>query len=225
MTSPATHTESQPVGLRLARLALAVALVALVTVAGIALFRPAPQAPPGSTSPEAGFARDMQVHHAQAVEMAFLIRDRSDDPVIRAMAYDIATAQQQQIGQMYAWLQLWGVPQTGVAEPMEWMSGMDHTGMSGMRMNVNTTAGGRMPGMATDAQLERLRNTEGVSAERLWLRLMIAHHEAGVDMARAALDLTTTPAVRALARSVVVSQRSEIDQMRQLLAQRRGATS
>ena len=222
MTSPATDTERRPIGLRLASVALAIALVALVTVAGIALFRPNPQAPPGSTSPEAGFARDMQVHHAQAVEMAFLIRDRSDDPVIRAMAYDIATAQQQQMGQMYGWLQLWGVPQTGEAAPMVWMSRMDHAGMSGMRMSVS--AGGLMPGMATDAQLSRLRNSEGAAAERLWLRLMISHHEAGIDMARAALDLVSTPVVRTLAQSVVVSQRSEIDQMQQLLVQREGAT-
>ena len=42
--------------------------------------------PPSSASAEAGFARDMQTHHAQAVEMAFLIRDRSEDADLTRLA-------------------------------------------------------------------------------------------------------------------------------------------
>jgi hypothetical protein len=55
-------------------------------------------AEPSDTSAEVGFARDMSVHHGQAVEMAFIIRDRTDDPDIRLLAYDIINTQRAQIG-------------------------------------------------------------------------------------------------------------------------------
>jgi uncharacterized protein (DUF305 family) len=90
-------------------------------------------ADPSSTSAEAGFARDMQVHHDQAVEMALLVRDRTDDPEIRSLAYDIATSQSQQSGQMYAWLNDWGVPQARPGEVMEWMSEPTLDGSAGQR--------------------------------------------------------------------------------------------
>lgn len=77
---------------------------------------------PNEHSAEAGFARDMQTHHAQAVQMSMLIRDRTNDPEIRSLSYDIALTQQQQIGQMYAWLTLWDLPQTSARQPMAWMT-------------------------------------------------------------------------------------------------------
>lgn len=165
-------------------------------------------------SADAGFARDMQVHHAQAVEMSFLVMDRSDDPLIRTMALDIATTQQQQVGQMYAWLELWGLPQTSPDPAMTWvpgdsMGGMDHSAGSGS-----------MPGMATELELAELREANGRDAEVLWLELMIRHHRAGVEMARAALDLAEHPEVGQLATAIVTSQRSEIDIMQQLLEER-----
>ncbi len=80
----------------------------LVLIAGLALLTAgtfgyplasagAPPAP-ASDSPEAGFARDMSAHHAQAVHMSFLIWDASRDPELRFLAYDVITSQQAQIG-------------------------------------------------------------------------------------------------------------------------------
>lgn len=89
------------------------------------------------------------------------------------------------------------------------MAGMDHAARSGS-----------MPGMATKAELVQLRDASGSDAESLWLRLMIRHHGAGVEMARAALDLARQPEVRQLATAVVMSQQSEIDIMKQLLDER-----
>ena len=48
---------------------------------------------PATTSPEAGFARDMQVHHSQAIEMAMEVYRKTEDPELRVLAYDIATGQ------------------------------------------------------------------------------------------------------------------------------------
>ena len=171
---------------------------------------------PGEQSADAGFARDMQVHHAQAVEMSFLILDRTEDPLVKSMALDIASTQQHQIGQMYAWLELWGVSQTGSAPAMAWMnsSALDdphHPEEEGTGASVP------MPGMATQTEMDRLQETSGAAAERLWLRLMIRHHLGGIDMAQTALDLAADPEVKQLAEAMVSSQQSEVDQMRQML--------
>ena len=176
---------------------------------------------PTTTSADAGFARDMQVHHQQAVEMAMLIRDRTDDPKVRQVAYDIATSQSQQAGQMFGWLASWNLPQFG--EPaMTWMSrpapdGSEHGHDSDEPAHV---PGEPMPGMATYAQLDTLSNLSGVEAERFFLELMIAHHHGGVEMAEAILARSDTRVVRDLATSIVKAQQSEIDLMEEMLAER-----
>lgn len=168
---------------------------------------------PAEGSADVGFARDMQAHHAQAVEMALLVRDRSDDAELRQVALDIELTQQQQQGQMYGWLQVWGLPQAGSALPMAWADGHGHGGS-----DEGTGQQGSMPGMATPEQLADLAAADGAEAERLFLELMIAHHEGGVAMARSALELATEPAVRRLAQAVVDSQTAEIAVLETLLA-------
>ena len=177
------------------------------------------EATPADNSPEAGFARDMSVHHEQAVEMAFIIRDRTNDPDVRAMAYDIINTQRAQIGMFSGWLQQWDLPQTSTAPPMAWTEGhgMDAMGgMSGMQVdNYND-----MPGMASDAQMDELGAAKGVEAERLFLKLMIAHHQGGIEMAKAVQPLTDRPEVDYLANTIVQSQESEIATMQQMLDDR-----
>lgn len=161
---------------------------------------------PQEGAAEVGFARDMATHHAQAVDMATLLRDRTSDAEMRILALDIMLTQQAQIGQMQGWLAVWGQPNVGTAPTMAW-AGMPTTGP--------------MPGMANAAELNRLRTLTGVTADGLFLQLMIAHHRAGVAMAQAVLARTQRPEVRALAQAIVNSQQSEITYM-QALRQRKG---
>lgn len=176
---------------------------------------------PANSSPDAGFARDMQVHHSQAVEMSRIVRDQTDDVVIRTIAYDIAMTQQHQVGQMYAWLEEWGLPQSDDAERMAWMSGSGHahTGDDDGDGADGVGADGLMPGMATDEEMAQLAEATGEDAERLYLELMIDHHEAGADMAEAAVELVDEPDVRELARKMAEGQLIEIAEMKKLLAQ------
>jgi uncharacterized protein (DUF305 family) len=181
-------------------------------------------ATPTNTSAEAGFARDMQTHHLQAVDMSMIVRDASDDPEIRSLAYDIALTQSQQAGQMSGWLSVWRLPQAAPEPSMTWMTrptlagaNHDHSGTDGGTAHV---PGGPMPGMATHEQMEQLKSLSGVPAERMFLELMITHHVAGVEMAEAIIDRSTNPAVTSLARGMVVAQQSEIDYMNELLAER-----
>jgi uncharacterized protein (DUF305 family) len=178
---------------------------------------------PSTTSAEAGFARDMQVHHNQGVELSMIVRDRTGDPDVRRLAYDIATTQGQQSGQLYGWLSGWGLPQAGTEPSMTWMTrpgrsggGHEHGASSGQ----SHEPGDPMPGMATPQQITALRAASGVDAERLFLTLMIAHHRGAVEMAEAVLDRSDDSVVRAFATSVVVSQRSEIELMQGMLAKR-----
>ena len=172
---------------------------------------------PGSDGPEAGFARDMQVHHIQGVEMAMIIRDRTTDPDVRRLAYDIATTQSHQAGQLYAWLTEWGLNQLGGQPPMMWMMAQ---GPDGKAANHPMAMNALMPGMATPEQMKELSDASGLDAERLFLTLMIAHHKGALDMARAVLDRSDYPGVRIFANAVLTSQQSEIDLMTEMLAAR-----
>jgi uncharacterized protein (DUF305 family) len=163
---------------------------------------------PSDSSPEAGFARDMMVHHAQAVEMAEILRDKSESEEMRTLAADIALTQQAQIGQMQGWLQVWDLRPTGTEPAMSWM-GEPHEG--------------RMPGMASPEEINDLQQASPEEAEVLFLQLMIPHHEAAVPMAEAVLEETDRKEVERLAGSIVASQQAEIELMRGLL-QKRGVT-
>ncbi|MFZ5852392.1 MAG: DUF305 domain-containing protein [Actinomycetota bacterium] len=202
-----------------------IGVLALLTAAVVGYAATGPVAP-ADDGADAGFARDMQTHHAQAVQMAFVIRDKTNDPTIRAIAYDIITSQQQQIGQMYAWLRQWGLPQAADRPPMAWMtesaegSGMGGAGMTSGAGPMGTAPDGQMPGMATAADLQRLAQAQGRDAEIQFLRLMISHHRGGVTMAEAAAARAQREEVRALARTIATAQRAEIVQMQQLLRDR-----
>src|SRR3954447_19907311 len=75
---------------------------------------------PAEGSAEAGFARDMATHHAQAVEMAFIVRDSTSDEPLRALAADIIVTQATQRGIFMTWLQEWSLPQASPGPRMMW---------------------------------------------------------------------------------------------------------
>lgn len=157
---------------------------------------------PVEDSAEVGFARDMANHHAQAVNMAQLLYDRTDDPEMRFLALDIMLTQQAQIGQMQGWLRVWGQSLSSTDPAMTWM---------GMPVN------GLMPGMASVEDINRLRDLSGDEADILFLQLMIPHHRGGVNMANAVLEYTDRAEVIALAQAIVNSQANEIAFMQAVL--------
>jgi uncharacterized protein (DUF305 family) len=204
--------DAEPAPRNRGRLLLIGLAALLVGVLGTLWVVQARSAAPTDFGADAGFSRDMQTHHAQAVQLAFLVRDRSDDAEVRTVAFDIITTQQQQAGQMYGWLVQWGLDQTGGHPPMSWVGG-EHAA-------AHANADGTMPGSATANQIAELEDATGVEAERIFLRLMIAHHTGGVAMAEAAEDQARTPEVKNLARAIAVGQAAEIEQMQRMLANR-----
>lgn len=166
---------------------------------------------PGDASAEAGFARDMAVHHAQAVEMALLAYSTAEMPATRTMAYAVATSQQAQIGTMDTWLTDWHLNLTSTRARMAWMS-------DGMSM---LTPDGRMPGMASDADLDRLRQATGKQVDILFCQLMTAHHLGGITMIDGILARTHNPQVLALARLMKANQQADIASMQDMLTRAR----
>ncbi|MFD7980836.1 DUF305 domain-containing protein [Streptomyces sp. NPDC059071] len=166
---------------------------------------------PTAESADAGFARDMAVHHQQAVEMSFVVRDRTKDEEVRRLAYDIANTQANQRGMMLGWLDMWGLPkvQSGVP-PMTWMG-----------MSVDTGEDGElMPGMATRAEIEQLGKASGREAEVLYLKLMTEHHKGGIHMAQGCVERCVPGVERDLAQGMVDAQESEIKLMADMLKAR-----
>ncbi|WP_406739452.1 DUF305 domain-containing protein [Streptomyces sp. NBC_00853] len=177
---------------------------------------------PDLRSPDAGFARDMAVHHQQAVEMSFIVRDRTQDEAVRTLAYDIANTQANQRGMLLGWLDLWGLPKVVAGEPpMSWMgTSGGHGGHAG---HDAAKPGALMPGMATKEELDQLGGASGRDAEVLFLQLMTDHHKGGVTMAEGCAQQCETPVERALAQGMVDAQRSELTLMADMLRQRGAA--
>ncbi|MDN5717597.1 MAG: DUF305 domain-containing protein [Janibacter sp.] len=194
----------------------AVVALAIGLVAGLALSRVGGDDLPGDDSVAAGFARDMQTHHDQAVEMSWIIYDRTDDSLVRSLAYDIARTQESQSGQMAGWLQVWGLSPTGPGKQMDWMRGLGHEHGATMTLGDD----GLMPGMATQAEMTKLKGMRGKAADIYYLQMMIRHHKAGVPMAEAARDNSQNDAVETLAQSIINSQTTEVETMTQMLKER-----
>ena len=209
-----------------------VVAVALILIAGLAFAvgrfstfgSQAAASSPGTDSPEAGFSRDMQVHHAQAIEMAMEIYRKTDDDELRVLSYDIATGQAGQRGEMFDWLVQWGLSQSG-GPMMQWMDASDaghaHGGSSAEPM-TDDEAHAAM-GMASDAELDALAAASGQDADCLFLELMIRHHEGAVPMADAIIDLGSEPRVLQVAGAISAGQTAEIDAMKSM-QQRLGCT-
>ncbi|GAA1087776.1 DUF305 domain-containing protein [Kitasatospora arboriphila] len=166
-------------------------------------------AAPATDSPEAGFARDMATHHQQAIDMSFIVRDRTQDEEVRNLAFDIINTQANQRGMMSGWLDQWGLTQSSSAKPMAWMG-----------HSYAAHDGSLMPGMATNTDLAKLRSLSGRDAEVLYLQLMIEHHKGGVAMAQAYVDVARNDVEKRLAQTMVNGQKSEIDLMTSMLAKR-----
>lgn len=150
------------------------------------------------------FMQRMIVHHAQALEMARLVPGRTTRDAILLMAERIDATQRAEIAQMQRWLRTRGETVTSL-DSLHAPHGIGHA---------------PMPGMLTADELARLAAARGADFERLFLELMIRHHEGALAMV-AELFATSGAAQESetfqLASDVDADQRAEIRRMRALL--------
>ncbi|XKJ41875.1 DUF305 domain-containing protein [Streptomyces sp. 147326] len=140
------------------------------------------------------YVQRMIEHHRQALTMSALAPERAAADGVKRLAERISAAQQPEIGAMEKWLTLHPAPSGGSGGP-----GHDHAAM---------------PGMATEEQLEELTGARGADFDRLFLKLMTAHHEGALKMAGEALGAGNNVAVEEMATEVVATQSAEIHRMR-----------
>ena len=184
-----------PTGLTLVALVLA-----LCFLAGAAGWYLRTERPPGRGSVDVGFLYDMIAHHEQAVELAQIELFGGESRDAMQFAEEILRFQSYEIGLMDQMLEAWGhAREEAPATAMAWM---------GHAMPV-----AELPGMASQAELDRLRDAEGTDTDAVFLALMADHHAGGVGMAEAAAAEASDGDVRALAERIARAQRFEIEEL------------
>ncbi|MFD5271866.1 DUF305 domain-containing protein [Streptomyces sp. NPDC058335] len=151
-------------------------------------------------SADTDFARMMIEHHRQALEMTGLAVEQAESGKLKALASRITAAQGPEIQAMESWLATYG---------------KDGDGGTGDGHEHAATAG--MPGMATEAQMKKLRAASGKAFDQLFLTLMITHHEGAVTMAADVKAQGNNVRIEEMADDVVAEQTTEIARMRAML--------
>jgi uncharacterized protein (DUF305 family) len=154
-------------------------------------------------SADIAFATMMLPHHAQAIAMADIALKQATSPKVMALAPKIKAAQGPEIKRMAGWLTGWGEPLPGTngGSNMSDMSGMD----------------GQTGGMMSKEETTDLSTATGSTFDRMWLRMMVTHHQGAVDMARAEVAQGANPESKRLAQSIISSQSAEVSEMNAIL--------
>ncbi|MGH3845072.1 MAG: DUF305 domain-containing protein [Pseudonocardiaceae bacterium] len=114
------------------------------------------------------FATEMIPHHAQAASMSKLAPNHASSPQVKDLATRIAAAQQPEIDQMSGFLRTWNAP-------------------------VPDTNGAGMGDMMSPAQMQQLGQADGAAFDKMFLQMMISHHEGAITMAQTETSQRTKP--------------------------------
>ena len=156
----------------------------------------------GYSPADVRFVQDMIPHHHQAIEMAELVADRTNRQELIDVAGRIHASQADEIAFMQQWLRARGepVPDPTAAHAMH----TDH----------------KMAGMAAPEQMAELAAATGAGFDRLFLKLMITHHEGAVTMVEELLEQPGSaydPVLFEFTNDVTNDQTAEIERMNALL--------
>ena len=113
------------------------------------------------TTADVYFMQGMIVHHEQALTMSKLAKQRTNSKAILDLAGRIEGSQEDEIEFMTSWL-----------KDREESTKYE---MKDMGMH-------KMAGMASPLQLKNLENSKSIDFDRLFLQLMIAHHDGAIEM-------------------------------------------
>lgn len=164
-----------------------------------------PSSPRPPSAADITFVQMMIPHHQQALEMSVLAPKQAADAKVKALAERIDVSQGAEISAMQSWLRQHAKRTPG---------GHGHGGHGGPSA---APSHGSMPGMATPQQMAQLQAARGEAFDRLYLNLMIKHHEGALVMARDVLAKSTDVVIQQLAKDVLTTQQAEIVRMRDLL--------
>ena len=161
-----------------------------------------------SYSPDdVSFMQGMIPHHEQALVMAELVSERTNQAELGQIAGRIKASQKDEIEFMQSWL----------ADRDEPVSNNDMSMRHSHSDHANRSI---MKGMATPEQMAELAAANATAFDRLFLQLMIAHHEGAVEMVENLLDQPGSaydPVLFEFVGDVKNDQRVEIERMHALL--------
>ena len=161
---------------------------------------------------DVAFAQGMIAHHQQAIEMAQMALDPNAgaSPEVVELATRIQGAQDPEIALMTSWLTAGGQPmQTDMSDGHD-MSSMD--GMSSMNHMTTTD------GMMKADEMDDLRAMTGADFDRMWMEMMIRHHQGAIAESQTVKAQGSNPDALALADQIIAAQSQEIEEMQGLLA-------
>jgi len=163
------------------------------------------------------FIDEMTMHHAGAIMSSEAMISRSARPQLRDLNRRIQISQKRQIEQMRAWRKAW-YPRAAAAP----MGGMNMTGMMGAdgemgMMGGRATGGPGEDRMSGDRGGRMPMQMGGDRADRMFLRMMIPHHQLAVEMSEDALDNAEHEELKDLAREIIKGQTAEIAEMERYL--------
>jgi|TARA_B100001093_G_scaffold8417_1_gene8151 uncharacterized protein (DUF305 family) len=110
------------------------------------------------------FLKGMIIHHQQAITMSRFANKRTNNKTIIDLANRIDVSQEDEINFMESWLN----------SRKEIVPNTSHNHHMHMEMS----------GMATPQQLKNLENSQSTDFDRLFLQLMIAHHDGALEMVK-----------------------------------------
>ena len=113
------------------------------------------------------FLQGMIIHHQQAIVMSNMAENRTNNKVILELAKRIEVSQEDEINFMGSWLKERDEYETKINSHNH----MDH-------MHI------KMVGMASKMQLDKLEMSDSSDFDRLFLQLMIAHHDGALEMVK-----------------------------------------
>jgi uncharacterized protein (DUF305 family) len=148
------------------------------------------------------FAQGVIPHYQQTIDMAKLADGRAESAEVKQLAADIEAAQGPEMETMTGWLEAWGQVVPGGD-----MSAMDHGDMSG----------DGMAGMMSQDDMDELEAASGAQFDRMFLTMMIEHHEGAIEMAKSEQADGENPDAIALAEKVEADQTAEIQEIQALL--------
>jgi uncharacterized protein (DUF305 family) len=157
----------------------------------------------GFSAADVRFMQGMIGHHAQALEMSALVPERTRRDDMRLLAKRIDVSQADEIKMMRQWLEGRGQEVPG-----------PHA--------HHQPGAALMPGMLSVEEMGRLAAAKDEAFDRLFLELMIKHHEGALTMVKelyATAGAGQESEISAFASDVDADQRMEIDRMRGMIAQ------
>ena len=154
------------------------------------------------------FLQGMIIHHEQAIVMSEMADERTNNKSIIDLAKRIDVSQKDEINFMESWLK-----DRDEFKQEEHKDSHDHHS-HGMHSHVN------MVGMASPKQLNDLSNSDSTNFDRLFLKLMISHHDGALEMVEELKKYpgnTYDPILNEFVSDLINDQGVEIERMNTLL--------